>query len=74
MIAADPELALRVREAIDAAEADAVVVEAQAQDDARANALKGVITDVGAVLREVAPLETDQPPVDTPPVDTPPAG
>lgn len=61
IIAADHDLAVRVREAIDAAEAEAVVAEEAAQDDARANALKGVITEVGAVLRQVAPLETDTP-------------
>lgn len=61
VIAANPELAAQVREAIDAAQAAAEIQEQQAQDDARANALKTVISDVGAVLREVAPLPTDQP-------------
>lgn len=64
IIAADPELAQRVRAAIDAAEAEAVVQEQAAQDDARANALQTVISDVGAVLREVAPLDTDTPPAE----------
>lgn len=59
VIAADPELALRVRAAIDAAEAEKVVEEQAAQDDARANVLQGVISDVGALLRQVAPLDTD---------------
>lgn len=62
IIAADPELAARVRAAIDAAEAAEVLQEQQAQDDARANALQGVISTVGATLREVAPLPTDQDP------------
>lgn len=62
VIAADPELAARVRAAIDSAEADAVVAESQAQDDARANVLQSVIADVGAVLRQVAPLESDTEP------------
>ena len=61
VIAADPELAARVRTAIDEAEAAAVVTESAAQDDARANVLQGIISDVGAVLREVAPLPTDNP-------------
>lgn len=62
IIAADPELAVRVREAIDSAEAAEVLAEQQAQDDARANALQGVISTVGAVLRDVAPLESDTAP------------
>jgi hypothetical protein len=61
VIAANPELAVQVREAIDAAQAAEVVAEENRQDDARANALQTVISDVGAVLREVAPLPTDNP-------------
>lgn len=64
VIASDPELAARVREAMDAAEAAEVIAEQQAQDDARANALSNVITQVGAILREVAPLESDTPPAE----------
>lgn len=66
VIAANPELAVQVREAIDAAEAAEVLAEQQAQDDARANALQTVISDVGAVLREVAPLPSDTTPVEEP--------
>jgi hypothetical protein len=64
IIAADPELAARVRSAMDAAEAEEVLAEERAQDDARANALSSVISQVGAVLREVAPLESDTPPAE----------
>jgi hypothetical protein len=70
VIAANPELAVQVREAIDAAEAAEVMTEENRQDDARANVLQSVISDVGAVLREVAPLPTDEPPAD-PPADPP---
>lgn len=79
VIAANPELAVQVREAIDAAEAAEVLAEQQAQDDARANALQTVISDVGAVLREVAPLPSDTPPpveepsVEETPIEEPPA-
>lgn len=66
VIAANPDLAVQVRQAIDAAQAAEVVAQEQAQDDARANALKNVISSVGATLREVAPLPTDTPPADTP--------
>lgn len=59
VIAAYPEVAAEVRDAIDGAQTAAEVVEAQAQDDARANALNTVITDVRAVLAVVAPRESD---------------
>lgn len=69
VIVADPELAARVREAMDAAEAAEaaeVIEEENRQDDARANALSSVISQVGAVLREVVPLSTDNPPEEPP--------
>lgn len=66
VIVADPELAARVREAMDAAEAAEAIEEENRQDDARANALSSVISQVGAVLREVAPLPTDNPPEEPP--------
>lgn len=68
VIAADPELAARVREAMDAAEAAKVLEEQAAQDDARANAIQTMISGVGAMLREVAPLPTDDAPVEEPTV------
>lgn len=66
VIVADPELAARVREAMDAAEAAEAIEEENRQDDARANALSSVISQVGAVLREVVPLSTDNPPEEPP--------
>lgn len=58
VIAQHPEVAAEVKAAIDAAENQAEIVEQQAQDDARANALETVMTDVRAVLAEVpAPPE-----------------
>ena len=54
VIAQDPEMAQAVREAIDGAQAAAVVEEAQAQDDARANALSQMIVGVRGVLAEAA--------------------
>lgn len=59
VIAANPELAQQVRDAIDAAEAAAVVEEQQAADDARANALSQLIVGVRSTLAEAAaPEET----------------
>ena len=58
VIAQYPEVAAEVKAAIDAAQTEAEIVEAQAQDDARANALATVITDVRAVLAEVPAPET----------------
>lgn len=58
VIAQYPEVAAEVKAAIDAAQNEAEIVEAQAQDDARANALATVITDVRAVLAEVPAPET----------------
>lgn len=58
VIAQYPEVAAEVKAAIDAAQTEAEIVEAQAQDDARANALATVITDVHAVLAEVPAPET----------------
>lgn len=53
VIVADPELAARVREAMDAAEAAEAIEEENRQDDARANALSSVISQVGARQRPV---------------------
>lgn len=58
VIAQYPEVAAEVKAAIDAAQNEAEIVEAQAQDDARANALATVITDIRAVLAEVPAPET----------------
>jgi hypothetical protein len=69
VIAQNPELAQQVREAIDGAQAAAVVEEAQAQDDARANALNQLIVGVRGVLAEsvgitvVEPVEVVDEPV-----------
>lgn len=57
VIAQNPEMAQAVREAIDGAEAAAVEVEAQAQDDARANALSQMIVGVRGVLADAAGVE-----------------
>jgi len=59
VIAQYPELAQQVREAIDGAEAAAVDAEAQAQDDARANALSQMIVGVRAVLADAAGVGPD---------------
>ena len=61
VIAQYPDVAAEVRDAIDQAQTAAEIAEGQAQDDARANALNTVITDVRAVLQEVAPRPTDVP-------------
>jgi hypothetical protein len=61
VIAQDPEMAQAVREAIDGAEAAAVEVEAQAQDDARANALSQMIVGVRGVLADAAGAEVIEP-------------
>ena len=55
VIAQYPDIAAEVRAAIDGAQAAAEIVEGQAQDDARANALKTVIADAGSVLSESLP-------------------
>lgn len=48
--------AKQVREAIDNAQTEAEIAEQQAQDDARANALRSVIVDVrGALAQAVEP-------------------
>jgi hypothetical protein len=54
VIAQNPELAQQVREAIDGAQTAAEIQEAQAQDDARANALSNVILEVRQVLADAA--------------------
>jgi hypothetical protein len=58
VIAQDPVMAQQVRDAIDGAEAAAVEAEAQAQDDARANALASMIVGVRAVLADAAGVES----------------
>lgn len=63
VIAQYPEVAAEVRTAIDGAQTQAEIAEGLAQDQARANALSTVITDVRAVLQEVAP-RPDDPPAD----------
>lgn len=68
VIAQHPEVAAQVREAIDGAQTAAEIAEAQAQDDARANALSNVITGVRAVLQEVAPRPDDAAPEPPPAV------
>ena len=55
VIAQYPDIAAEVRAAIDGAQTAAEIVEGQAQDDARANALKTVIADAGSVLSESLP-------------------
>jgi hypothetical protein len=55
VIAQYPDVAAEVRAAIDGAQTAAEIVEGQAQDDARANALKMVIADAGSVLSEALP-------------------
>lgn len=55
VIAANPEIAAQVRQAIEGAQTAAEIVEQQAQDDARANALNNVILGVRQVLAEAAP-------------------
>lgn len=50
-------LAAQVKAAIDAAEAEAVVQEQQAADDARANALNQLIVSLRSTLAEVASSE-----------------
>lgn len=59
VIAQDPAMAAQVRDAIEGAQAEAVVAEAQAADDARANALNQMILGVRATLAEadVPPAE-----------------
>jgi len=61
VIAQDPDMAQAVREAIDGAEAAAVEVEAQAQDDARANALASMIVAVRGVLADAVGVEVVEP-------------
>lgn len=53
VIAQYPEVAAEVRAAIEAADTEAEIVEQQAQDDARANALSTVIVDVRGALAAV---------------------
>lgn len=56
VISQDPVMAQQVREAIDNAQTEAEIAEQQAQDDARANALRSVIVDVrGALAQAVEP-------------------
>jgi hypothetical protein len=55
VIAQYPDIAAEVRAAIDGAQTAAEIVEGQAQDDARANALKTVIADAGITLSETLP-------------------
>jgi hypothetical protein len=61
VIAQNPALAQQVREAIDGAQAAAVVEEAQAQDDARANALNQLIVGVRGVLAESVGITVEEP-------------
>ncbi len=53
-----PEVAAEVRDAILAAQNEAEIVEQQAQDDARANALQNAILDVRQALAAADPRET----------------
>lgn len=57
VIVQDPVMAQQVREAIDGAQTAAEIVEQQAQDDARANALGAMIVQVRGVLAEAAGAE-----------------
>ena len=66
VIAQNPELAQQVREAIDGAQAAAVVEEAQAQDDARANALSQLIVGVRDVLADSVGVTVEEPPSEEP--------
>jgi uncharacterized protein (DUF885 family) len=52
VIAQYPEVAAEVRAAIEAAQTEAEIAEAAAQDDARANALNTVIVEVRESLRQ----------------------
>lgn len=61
VIAHYPDIAAEVRDAIDGAQAAAVIAEQQAQDDARANAVTNVMSEVRQKLRDAAPRPTDQP-------------
>lgn len=54
VIAADPALAQQVRDAIDNAQTESEIAEQAAQDDARANALTTIMTDVRTVLADAA--------------------
>ena len=56
VISSYPEVAIQVRDAIEGAITAAEIQEGQAQDDARANALNGLILGVRQVLADaVAP-------------------
>jgi hypothetical protein len=73
VIAQNPELAQKVREAIDGAETAAEIEEAQAQDNARANALSQLIVGVRGVLADAVGVTVEEP-VEEPaeePVDEP---
>jgi hypothetical protein len=61
VIAEHPEVAQQVREAIDGAQAAAVEAEAQAQDDARANALSQMIVGVRGMLADAAGVTVEEP-------------
>lgn len=61
VIAQYPEVAAEVRQAIESAQTAAEIAEGQAQDDARANALATVITEVRAVLADAV---TETPPAE----------
>jgi hypothetical protein len=54
VIAADPALSAQVQAAIENAQTEAEIVEQQAADDARANALKQLIVGVRETLAEAA--------------------
>jgi hypothetical protein len=66
VISQDPVMAQQVRDAIDGAEAAAVVEEAQAQDDARANALNQLIVGVRGVLADAVGVTVEEPVVEEP--------
>jgi TusA-related sulfurtransferase len=58
VIAADPALSAQVQAAIENAQTEAEIVEQQAADDARANALKQLIVGVRETLAEAAVGDT----------------
>lgn len=64
VISQDPVMAQQVREAIDNAQTEAEIAEQQAQDDARANALRSVIVDVRGALAQAVGEPVEEPPVE----------
>lgn len=54
VIASHPEVAAEVRQAIEGAQNSTEIIEAEAQDEARANALNNVIIGVRETLAQVA--------------------